>query len=209
MGNAESYDWIVATTTLGQDSFWKSRIIRELEGCVGILELASGTGILSKLLEKSGKKPAVAIDLSVDYLVVASRKGCERLVQADASNLPCRDGAFGAVVSSYLVKYVDPKDLSRECHRALTSGGTVVFHDFALPRGKAMKRLWKSYFWVLRRLGKLIPQWNTVFSELDSTIEQSNWIEDTIQALHDVGFVNITCKFLTLGTAAIITGRKS
>ena len=47
-GTAGSYDFIVDTTTLGADRRWKRRIVESIPpGAARILDLASGTGILT------------------------------------------------------------------------------------------------------------------------------------------------------------------
>ena len=78
-GTGRSYDRVVAWTTLGFDGRWKRRLVRRLPECSSILELASGTGILTAmLLERFPKARVTGVDMTADYMEVAR----ERLASA-------------------------------------------------------------------------------------------------------------------------------
>jgi len=205
--NARSYDRVVKRATLGRDHAWKLQILGALGTHDSVLELASGTGVLSTLLESSGRN-VVGLDLNFDYLRVSSDKLGLPAAQATAELLPCRDESFDAVVSSYLAKYAEPETLVGECWRVLRSGGVAIFHDFTYPAGPVMQRLWAIYFRILRLCAVFAPEWNVAFEELDDVIRKSRWESRIQAALLSNGFRNVEAKYYTAGTAAIVSAEK-
>jgi demethylmenaquinone methyltransferase/2-methoxy-6-polyprenyl-1,4-benzoquinol methylase len=210
--NACSYDSIVRITTFGQDSFWKSRIINIVDKKSSVLDLACGTGILSSMLiDNNTVINVISLDLIFDYLLIAKKKKKKKklsLTNGTAEILPYKDEYFDSVVSSYLAKYIDIKKVINECWRTLNHEGIVVFHDFTYPEKKVLQRFWNAYFVMLRTLGYIVKSWEVVFKELDQVIRTSNWVEYTIKSLEQKGFINISCKYYTFGTAAIIFAEK-
>jgi demethylmenaquinone methyltransferase / 2-methoxy-6-polyprenyl-1,4-benzoquinol methylase len=205
--NADSYDLISRLATFGQDIAWKHEIIRVVSHRSHILELACGTGILSSMLAERGKI-VTGIDLTFEYLLILKRKLKLPIVQGTAEVLPYRDESFDAMVSSYLVKYVDIQKVIDECWRVLRPGGIVVFHDFTYPRG-LICNLWHIYFELLRLAGRFVTSWKVVFGQLDDVIKKSNWVDQTICALKNGKFQNVNCRCYTAGTSAIVSAEKS
>ena len=205
--NAASYDAVSRYATFGKDKAWKRRIVDMVGNSYSILELASGTGILSSMLANSGKN-VIGLDLTFDYLVASKGRIDLNAAQASAEALPYKEEQFDAVVSSYLAKYVDIMIVAQECMRILRPGGIVVFHDFTYPTNPAMRKLWKSYFRILRFCGIFAPSWRQVFCRLDKFIENSKWENKTLEALARSGFIGIKVEHLTLATAAIIAAEK-
>lgn len=205
--NAASYDFIAHYATFGRDRAWKNRIMDAVRGCESILDLASGTGILSSMLAMPGRT-VTGLDMNLHYLLESKKRIQIRSVQATAEFLPYRAEQFDAVVSSYLAKYVNISTVARECMRVLNPGGIVVFHDFTTPSNPIMRKLWLSYFWILRLCSSFAPSWRVVFEELDGIIEKSRWVARTAEALDGAGFMRIACGYHTVGTAAIITAEK-
>jgi ubiquinone/menaquinone biosynthesis C-methylase UbiE len=129
------------------------------------------------------------------------------VAQGTAEVLPYKSESFGAVVSSYVAKYIDLYTAVDECWRVLKPGGITVFHDFTYPNG-FMCSLWSVYFVLLRVVGNVATSWKTVFNQLDDVIKNSDWVGRVTSFLYSRGFQNINCKYYTLGTAAIISARK-
>ena len=129
------------------------------------------------------------------------------LAQGTAEVLPYKDESFDAVVSSYLAKYVDNQKVVDECWRVLRPGGIAIFHDFAYPSG-IIRSFWNAYFGILRIAGTFVISWKYVFDMLDDVIRKSDWISKTESALHKRGFQNVSCKYFTAGTAAIVLAER-
>ncbi|HET7148487.1 MAG TPA: class I SAM-dependent methyltransferase [Candidatus Nitrosopolaris sp.] len=236
--NASSYDTVVRIATFGQDYLWKRQILNIINdqhpSCLSDpssppssshcpdtlpaqthLDLASGTGILSSLIERSGKhvgerpRSVVGLDLTYDYLRTANKKcSTGQLTNGTAELLPYREQSFDSVTSSYLAKYVDTERVVKECWRVLKHGGVVVFHDFTYPSNTLARSLWNSYFKILRTAAKTVTSWAPVFQELDQVVRMSNWLEQTMKALEGNGFKDISFRFYTMRTSAIVSANK-
>jgi demethylmenaquinone methyltransferase / 2-methoxy-6-polyprenyl-1,4-benzoquinol methylase len=236
--NASSYDAVVRFATFGQDYVWKRQILdlidKHLLSCSSItsspncsslssdilqshmcLDLASGTGILSSLIERRGNqrggrpRNVVGLDLTFEYLQIAKKKfSTGKLTNGTAELLPYREQSFDSITSSYLAKYVDIERVVSECWRVLKHSGVVVFHDFTYPSNSWARTLWNGYFRILRSAAKTMSSWAPVFQELDQVIKMSNWPGQTIQALEGTGFKNISFKFYTMKMSAIVSAEK-
>jgi SAM-dependent methyltransferase len=106
---------------------------RRLAGCSGeVLEIAAGTGILTRELDRILPAAAsiVASDLNPPMLeLAASRLASPRVAwrPADALALPFADEAFDAVACQFGVMfYPDPVKGHREARRVLRPGGRYV-----------------------------------------------------------------------------------
>jgi demethylmenaquinone methyltransferase/2-methoxy-6-polyprenyl-1,4-benzoquinol methylase len=201
--NAGSYGSVVRLATLGQDAAWKHKILEAVDSRNFILELACGTGILSSMLAGAGKS-VVGIDLTFEYLRVSRPLA---VAQGTAEVLPYRNESFDAVVSSYLAKYVNIQNVVDECWRVLRPGGVTVLHDFTYPGG-VMRGLWNAHFALLRVAGRFATSWKVVFEQLDDIIKNSDWVNQSSNALSSRGFCNIDCKYYTAGTATIVSAEK-
>ena len=234
--NASSYDAVVRFATFGQDYIWKKRIVDLIDKHLlsalpssssysslssdvlqshMCLDLASGTGILSSLIERRGNqrggrpRNVLGLDFTFDYLQIAKKKfNTGKLTNGTAQLLPYREQSFDSITSSYLAKYVDIERVVSECWRVLKHGGVLVFHDFTYPSNSWARTLWKGYFRILRSAAKAISSWAPVFQELDQVIKMSNWLGQTIQALECTGFKNISFRFYTMKTSAIVSAEK-
>lgn len=202
-GTAPGYDLVSLVATFGRDRAWKRKIVEMARPAGNVLDLACGTGILSSMLASNGAS-VIGLDLTSEYLAISRKNPA---CQGTAEALPFRDGMFDAVVSSYLAKYVDLHLAAIECRRVLKPGGIAVFHDFACPKG-AMRGIWSVYFVILRLAGVFSKSWKPVFDELDYVICRSQWIEKVSEAMREVGFKDVSTSYQTLGTSAIVWGRR-
>jgi SAM-dependent methyltransferase len=98
-----------------------------------VLEIASGTGVVTRTLASvlPDSVSIVATDLNQPMLDLASAVGTKRPVewrQADALQLPFRDGTFDAVVCQFGVMFFAEKSKAfSEARRVLRSGGVFIF----------------------------------------------------------------------------------
>jgi demethylmenaquinone methyltransferase/2-methoxy-6-polyprenyl-1,4-benzoquinol methylase len=205
--NANSYNDVARLATFGQDQAWKREIINAVGKHYFVLDLACGTGVLSSMLSEAGKK-VVGIDLANEYLRMMKHKFDLPLALGTAEILPYRGESFDAAVSSYLAKYVNIQDVVDECWRVLKPGGVLIFHDFTYPKNRLTRRLWSSYFSILRLIGRFALSWRTVFEQLDDVIMRSDWTGQSLAALHRKGFHKVSCRSYTAYTAAIVSAEK-
>lgn len=99
-----------------------------------VLEIAAGTGVATRRLASvlPDDVSIVATDLNQPMLDHAAAIGTKRLVewrQADAMQLPFRDGMFDAVVCQFGVMFFPEKAKAfSEARRVLRSGGVFIFN---------------------------------------------------------------------------------
>lgn len=198
---AYSYDRVVAITTLNRDQRWKESILELVPESNYCLDLASGTGILTKML-KSKVKNVIGLDLMYDSCLIAKRKGNE-VLQGAAEYIPFKDDSFDVITASYLPKYCEPKITIRECARVLRKDGLLIMHDFTYPNG-IMRLLWHLYFKILKFVGLFVRSWRDVFYELDDVIKESRWVEELKVEIEANGFKDIQFISLSKNTAGIL-----
>lgn len=201
--NAHSYDGVSLAATFGRDRAWKRKVVEVVGRRYSVLDLASGTGILSSMISATGAS-VTGLDLTFEYL---ARSQVKTACQGTAEVLPFRDGTFDAVVSSYLAKYVDARLTVSECLRVIRPGGIVIFHDFVCPKG-AMRNLWNAYFTILRLVGAFSASWRPVLDELDEVICRSHWTDRYSQEMRQHGFQEVNVSYQTHGTSAIVWGHR-
>jgi demethylmenaquinone methyltransferase / 2-methoxy-6-polyprenyl-1,4-benzoquinol methylase len=208
--NANTYDKIVRYATIGRDKHWKKNILSMIKGNI-VLDLASGTGILSEMIRNSNDAfEVLSLDLSIDYVKISrKRRKILTVVNANAEMLPFRNRSCDCIVSSYLAKYVDIDKVITEIGRVITPNGIVVFHDFSYPSNRIIRIAWKLHFKLLCAVGLIITSWRQVFSELDQLIENSRWSEEVLASLRRHGFVEICSTDFTFGTSKMIVAKKN
>jgi demethylmenaquinone methyltransferase/2-methoxy-6-polyprenyl-1,4-benzoquinol methylase len=209
--NSNSYDKIVHYTTFGKDSFWKCKILEQLSTEKTVLDLACGTGILTKqIAEKLPHAEILGVDVTKNYLEKAQEKLISfqniSFVNQDAEKLDLRK-KFDCITASYLPKYCISDILIKNCINHLNDGGKIVLHDFTYPKNKLIQKMWNFYFKVLSLVGFFIPNWKQVFLDLPNLIRTTNWVEDYEETMKYYG-LKIHTQDLTWGSSTIIVGTK-
>ena len=214
-GTARSYDRLVRVATLGQDAWWKRRLVSHLpRRCRRVLDLACGTGIVTAaVLRRCPRARVVGVDLTGEYLDIARRRfaGTSRdvtFVHANAETVEL-DGRFDGVVASYLPKYVSADRLLDRLAPHLEPGAAVALHDFSYPFSTALRPLWLAHMRLVNAFGRrAFPEWRVVFDgELETLVRSSAWVTDTRRALRRRGFAGVRLELLTGQMAAIVSAR--
>lgn len=206
---ASSYDRVVNFATFGQDNLWKNEILSKVRGN-SILDLACGTGILTRLIaQKFPQSSIVGVDITENYLKVA-RQNSRQLqnvlfVHQDAEKLELNQ-KFDCIVSSYIPKYCDAQALIKSCIKHLSPHGIIILHDFSYPKNSLIQMLWERYFHLLQFVGHFIPRWKAAFFELPKLIRSSKWIDDYTLEMKKEGF-DVALKHHTFGCSCIITAQ--
>lgn len=208
---ATTYDSVAMWATFGKDRLWKEEILKRIHTANTILDLACGTGILTrKIAQRFPYAQVVGVDITQSYLDVA-KKNSKRyknisFILQDAEQLSL-DMKFDCITSSYIPKYCNPEALIKACMRHLKSDGNIILHDFVYPHSSIMRNLWDAYFVLLRFAGLFIPSWHGAFLDLPKLIRASTWVDDYSQVMRENGF-DVTVKLLTWSTSAILIGSK-
>ena len=202
---AGDYQRWARVLSLGQDGRWRRLMVDGIRLPPGslILDVAAGTGSISRLLEARGYR-VVAVDLSQEMLALHS--GHHR-VRAVADHLPFGPETFDAITFGYLLRYVDdPVATLRETSRVLRPGGQVGMVEFGRPQGP-VGLLWRLYVSVvLPMAGAVIgPGWLEVGRFLGPSIEQFH-IDHPELALRweEAGLIDVTVRRPSLGGGLVM-----
>jgi SAM-dependent methyltransferase len=108
-----------------------ARRVRAL-GPGSLLEIAAGTGAVTRTLAATTDAVITATDLNQAMIDRAIERGTSRAVewrQADVMALPFEDASFDAVVCQFGVMFFDPQSAAfAEMHRVLRPGGHLLFN---------------------------------------------------------------------------------
>jgi len=138
------YDFFDAAGPVGRgERRWRVIAARKASACEGwILDAASGTGTMFKILGSEGLSKIIAIDASPKMVrrcrsesARAGVDGC--ILLGDVTRLPLRDESVGCVVCIFsLTTIADPAEAVREFARVLKFGGRLVVLDTVRPEGR-------------------------------------------------------------------------
>jgi len=206
-----TYDGVVSYGTLGKDKYWKRKILEQISDGDSFLDLACGTGILTReIAEKFPSAKIVGIDITKSYLDVAKQNSNSfdniSFILDDAEKFKL-DSKFDCITGSYLPKYCDPKILVKNCITHLKPGGKIILHDFTYPKNLVIKLLWNFFFIFLRLAGYFIPSWKDALIGLPKLIRRTKWLDSYSDVMKKSG-LKVSHQYLTYGAVAILTGTK-
>jgi demethylmenaquinone methyltransferase/2-methoxy-6-polyprenyl-1,4-benzoquinol methylase len=217
---AADYDRPAQVLGLFQYRRWHRFLLSRLDLPPGsvVLDMATGTGTMAlDLLARPGVRVAGA-DITRPMLLRAQRRAAGaasdlQLTECSAEAPPFRDGAFDAITSGYLLRYVaDVPATLAGLSRLLKPGGMMAMLDFAVPRG-VWYPLWRVYTdMALPAGGRLFSRdWRDVGAFLGPNIRDfyKRWPEPALlKAWRDAGFEDVRSRRLSLGGALVVWGRR-
>ncbi|MFP4317241.1 MAG: class I SAM-dependent methyltransferase [Desulfovibrionales bacterium] len=210
---ADDYEIWSKALSFGQDPRWRELMISRMDLSPGshVLDVAAGTGLVTRLLEKQGYR-VIAADQSREMLSQAARRGAH-VVNGRAEALPFRDEAFDGLTFTYLLRYVDdPVCCMQELARVVRPGGTVGMVEFGRPKGP-----WGPLWWLYTRVGLPIsgtliaPGWSKVGLFLGGSIDDFHrrFPRSGLKTLWEqAGLEQVEMLHPSLGGGLVMTGRK-
>jgi demethylmenaquinone methyltransferase/2-methoxy-6-polyprenyl-1,4-benzoquinol methylase len=208
---APRYDLCNRVISLGLDLGWRRRTVASLGLPAGgrVLDLACGTGDLSRELARAGLVP-VGIDRSGGMLAAARTRGdAARLLRGDALALPLRDGSFDGIVCGFALRnFASLPPVFAECARLLRPGGRLALLEVATPRHPLLQlghRLWFGR--VVPILGGLLSD-AAAYRYLPRSVAYLPGQEALATMLTAAGFSAVEREALSGGLAQIITGTR-
>lgn len=147
-GVAKRYDLVNDLLSLGRTKAWRKSATAIIDPKPGmkILDLAAGTGSSSEPLFKAGAE-VIPADFS-EGMLRAGRKARPYLpfTNADALDLPFKDGEFDLVTISFgLRNTADIDKALREMLRVTRAGGRLVVVEFSAPVWRAFRLIYSNY----------------------------------------------------------------
>ncbi|HZW06722.1 MAG TPA: bifunctional demethylmenaquinone methyltransferase/2-methoxy-6-polyprenyl-1,4-benzoquinol methylase UbiE [Phycisphaerales bacterium] len=148
---AGSYDVNNRVHSFGLDQRWRRFAVRQAAVKPGdtVLDVACGTGDLSRLFADSGASKVVGLDYTEEMLAVARQKRGQstgrvareiEYIRGDAQALPFADATFDVVSIAFGIRNVqDPAKAVGEFFRVLKPGGRLVVLEFDRPRNALIR----------------------------------------------------------------------
>jgi demethylmenaquinone methyltransferase/2-methoxy-6-polyprenyl-1,4-benzoquinol methylase len=215
-GIGATYERVGALLSFGQDPRWRSALVSSVAALPEdrVLDVATGTGLVARELERRYGCAVVGLDQSAGMLAAAAaRNGHIPLIRGRAERLPFPDESFDHVTFTYLLRYVDdPAATMRELARVLKPGGRIAMVEFGIPSGP-LRWAWRIYTRLgLPLLGRFVSkQWSDVGAFLGPSIEhfyavhpqgalESQW--------RDAGLCKIESKHMSLGGGLVMSATK-
>jgi len=216
-GIAISYERVATLLSLGQDPRWRHALVAAVRAKPEdqVLDVATGTGMVARALERKYGCRVIGLDQSADMLAAGSMDG-RPLVRAQGERLPFADESFDHVTFTYLLRYVDdPAATLRELARVLRPGGRLATLEFGVPANPLWRLLWRAYTRIgLPAAGALLGgrSWFEVGRFLGPSIsaQQRRWPPERLEELwRKAGMVNVAWRPLSLGGGLLMWGRKA
>ena len=220
---AESYDRYASLLSFGQDPRWRRFLVERVGARPGgtVLDVACGTGAISLALARRYGCAVLGIDQSAEMLAEGRRRVAAaglgervRLEQGNAETIAFPDGAFDALTSGYLLRYVaDPTATLVELARVVRPGGRMAMLDFGVPSNPVAWAAWRLYVGVgLPTLGGLVsPGWREVGRVLRDSIPSFYArypLERQLDDWRAAGVADVQARPLSLGGGIVIWGTR-
>lgn len=220
---AREYSWMGAALSFGQDGRWRRTMIAAVNAVPGatVLDVAAGTGLVSRQLAARLRVHVVSLDMSEPMLragLPANREaGLSELilpVMGRAESLPFPDATFDAVTFTYLLRYVeDPPAVVLEMARVLRPGGSLASVEFHEPEPPILRAGWWLYTrTILPAMGALISTgWFRTGRFLGPSIERFARrapLPRQIRWWQDAGIRHVRSRVMSLGAGLVICGVK-
>jgi demethylmenaquinone methyltransferase/2-methoxy-6-polyprenyl-1,4-benzoquinol methylase len=205
---APRYDLVNRIMTFRLDTRWRRRTVANLglgPGSV-VIDLACGTGDFCVDLEKAGLD-AFGFDLSMGMLRAARTNA--PLVHTDILRLPVADTAVdGATCGFALRNLVELPPFFAEMARVVRPGGRIGLLDVAEPENRVLRWGHHVYFdRIVPKVGGLLSD-KSAYSYLPKSVAYLPDPESMIAALDEAGFVDITRRLLSPGSAQLLTATR-
>jgi demethylmenaquinone methyltransferase/2-methoxy-6-polyprenyl-1,4-benzoquinol methylase len=206
---APRYEMLNHVMTLGLDRRWRRRAVNDLRLPADslVLDVAAGTGDFTRELARQGHRP-VASDLSFGMLHAGH--GMDERVQADATSLPFRSGAFDGVTCGYALRNVaDLQGTFDEMSRVMRPGGRVSLLEVAEPASGLWRVLFRLWF------RHVVPVIGAVFSDrrayayLPRSTAYLPGAETIVAMMNQAGFCAVNHRLLTGGLSQQFVATRS
>lgn len=216
---SKNYDGLNRVITFGIDIQWREQVVALVNEYKPkkILDIATGTGDLAIMLNKTNAEKIIGLDISEGMLAVGKEKVKQlklddkiELIVGDSENIPFEDNSFDAITVSYGVRNFENLNKGlQEIYRVLKPGGVFVVLETSVPTKFPFKQgyLFHSKV-ILPLIGKLFSKDKTAYSYLSESANNFPYGEAFNQILQNNHFVNVSNIPVTFGVSTIYKGLK-
>jgi demethylmenaquinone methyltransferase/2-methoxy-6-polyprenyl-1,4-benzoquinol methylase len=217
-GLPSHYERMGALLSFGQDPRWRAALVDAVDPAPGqrILDVATGTGLVARALARRGAE-VMGLDQSEQMLAGARARLSDwpkvTFVQGEAERLPFEDASFDALTFTYLLRYVDDRAATMaELARVVKPGGRIGMVEFAVPRARWARALWRAQTRVALPLaGRLVSRaWFEVGRFLGPNIEGFERDEpDLVSLWRRAGIGEVRQRRMSFGAGLVMWGVRS
>ncbi len=215
---ASKYDIMNDAMSFGLHRIWKriAVFLSSVKEGDKVLDLASGTGDIAKLLaQKVGKTGSITlsdINLSMlrggrDALIDSNLDNKANYIQANAESLPFADNYYDLVTMGFGLRNVTNKDNAlKSINRVLKPGGKVLILEFSKPNA-LLKPFYDFYsFNLIPKMGEFLTGKPEHYKYLVESIRMHPDQEGLKKMMIDAGFENCSYHNLCGGVVAVHIG---
>ena len=215
---AKNYDVMNDAMSFGMHRLWK-KILVELAS-IGeddfILDIASGTGDISKLISKEYPNTNIFMsDINYEMLDEGRNRAIDEsfnrnchFCQLSGEELPFKDNTFDVITVGFGLRNFTNKEKGlKEMKRCLKKNGKLLVLEFSKPINPVFSKIYDWYsFNVLPKLGSLLANDSDSYQYLAESIRMHPDQDKLKNMMLTVGLNN--CKFFNLlnGIVAIHIG---
>ena len=207
--------------SLGQDIYWRYRLVRTLRlpetGLV--LDLAAGTMDVSlEILRQHPGARVLAMDFTEPMLRRGQRKAkasargrSTQPVLADGRRLPLPEACLDAATISFGIRNIVPRsEAFAEIHRALKPGGRMCVLEFGSGKSRVWKGLYNVYLdMILPAVGRVISGDRNAYAYLAETIRGFPPANELAEEMRAAGFAEVYWQPLLSGIVVLHVARKA
>ena len=210
---AKRYDLANHALSLGIDYLWRARAAKIVKSWAPtrVLDLATGSGDLALALQRACPDAQITgADFCQPMMLEAQKKNFHRLVNADGTRLPFRDGIFDALTVAFGLRNMAswPQAIS-EMARVLRPGGHVLVLDFSLPALTPLRAGYRFYLHhILPTVAAAVTGDRGSYEYLGESIERFPSGAAMTQLLEAHGFTLAKAEPLTTGIVSIYTATR-
>jgi demethylmenaquinone methyltransferase/2-methoxy-6-polyprenyl-1,4-benzoquinol methylase len=216
---APKYDFLNHFLSLNIDTIWRKKVIKivSAHNPKRILDVATGTGDLAIAALASNPDRIDGIDISEGMLTVGKRKIEDKKLEqriflqlGDAEAIPYADNTFDAITVAFGVRnFENLQQGLQEMLRVLKPNGICVVLEFTMPRKFPFKQFYGFYFkYLLPFIGKIVSKDKSAYTYLPESVKAFPQNQFFVAEMANAGFTQNSFKSLTMGIAAIYTGKK-
>ncbi len=220
---APRYDFLNHFLSGGIDYLWRMAVVRKVrpnqDSELKILDICTGTGDLAIAFWKRWKVPVVGGDFTPEMLEIGreklKRSGITeeqvRLVEADASDMPFREGEFQIVSVAFGLRNIEDTERGlSEMVRVCASEGQVAVLEFSLPTFFLFRWVYLFYFrYILPKIGQFTAknQWDA-YNYLPQSVQEFPQGETLAEMMRRAGLSDVRYFPMTFGIATLYVGKK-
>lgn len=205
---AGKYDLNNRLHSFWQDEAWRRKAVRiaQVKPTDRVLDVACGTGDLTRAFARANPAQVVGVDFTPEMLVIARQKidGIE-FHEGDAMDLQFEDGSFDVLSIAFGIRNVaDPPKALAEFRRVLKPGGRLIVLEFAdppFPPIRWMNNLYTRH--IMPTTATLISgDKSGAYKYLPKSVETFYTREQMHREIESAGFIRPEHTNLTFGVCA-------